>query len=355
MTAIDKFERLEATGLWRSSPDAQRIEVYVSIGDTTLVIIDRKDNALAHWSLAAIARASPEMRANPLGHSEQDPTIYHPDGDPGETLELTADNTEMITAIETLRAAVARSRPHPGRLRLGAVLASVSAVVALGMVWLPHALVQHTISVVPMVKRAEIGADLLARIARITGTPCSAAQADSDAAKALTKLGNRLPAPNGHNRLVVMRDGVPTSAHLPGGILLLDAELIEGFDAPDVVAGYIVAERLRVTLYDPLEKLLDYAGLAASFRLLTTGLLSEDSLQSYSEHLLGAPQVVLDEETLLAGFKAWSVRATPYAYALDQSGETTLSLIEADPFAGSAPDLVLDDSDWLRLQSICNG
>ena len=65
----------------------------VSIGDATLVISDLKDQALAHWSLAAIERTNPGQR----------PAIYHPDGDAGETLELAQDEGQMIDAIEKLR------------------------------------------------------------------------------------------------------------------------------------------------------------------------------------------------------------------------------------------------------------
>ena len=56
MTALSKYARLEATGLWRAGPDEQRREVIVSIGDATLVISNLKDQALAHWSLAAVDR-----------------------------------------------------------------------------------------------------------------------------------------------------------------------------------------------------------------------------------------------------------------------------------------------------------
>ena len=72
-------------------------------------------------------------------------------------------------------------------------------------------------------------------------------------------------------------------------------------------------------------------------------------------NLLDSPGMSLDTETLLAGFEAWSVRAAPYAYARDETGETTLGLIEADPFADGAPPALLSDSDWLRLQAICGG
>ena len=48
-------------------------------------------------------------------------------------------------------------------------------------------------------------------------------------------------------------------------------------------------------------------------------------------------------------------RTNAYAYARDVSGESVLSLIEADPMAGREPVLLLSDADWLRLQTICGG
>jgi hypothetical protein len=48
-----------------------------------------------------------------------------------------------------------------------------------------------------------------------------------------------------------------------------------------------------------------------------------------------------------------NLRTTPYAYAVDITGETTLQLIEADPMSGKETRPVLSDADWLRLQGIC--
>ncbi|MEM1073925.1 MAG: hypothetical protein AAGI36_05695, partial [Pseudomonadota bacterium] len=76
MTALKKYARLEASGLWRAAPDEQRREVVVSIGEATLVISDMRDSAITHWSLAAVERSNPGKR----------PALFHPDGDPGETL-----------------------------------------------------------------------------------------------------------------------------------------------------------------------------------------------------------------------------------------------------------------------------
>ena len=129
MTALTKYDRLEAAGLWRAAPDQQRVDVVVCIGDATLTIKDMRDQALAHWSLAAIARANPGKR----------PALFHPEGDSTETLEIAADEDEMIRAIEKLRKAVERARPHKGRLRGFLTAGILAAGLAAAVVLLPDA------------------------------------------------------------------------------------------------------------------------------------------------------------------------------------------------------------------------
>ncbi len=342
MTALSEYQRLEATGLWRAAPDAQRVEVIVSIGDATLVITDLQDRALAHWSLPAVARANPGQR----------PALYFPDGNPGETLELSKSEADVIDAIEKLRATIERRRPHPGRLRLVTFVTVLAGVMALMVWWLPGAMRRHAVNVVPEVKRQEIGAALLTHIQRVTGPPCR----EAEGGFALTRLGQRLPSANGSGRLLVMRNGVRDTVHLPDGSILINRILVEDYEEPDIVAGYVIAARLRTTLSDPLADLLKHTGLWVSFRLLTTGKVDDETLESYAEYLLVAPSRPLNDDVLLAGFEAWSVRSTPYAYAVDITGEATLALIEADPFAVTAPETaILSDADWLRLQGICGG
>jgi hypothetical protein len=101
--------------------------------------------------------------------------------------------------------------------------------------------------------------------------------------------------------------------------------------------------------------LLGESPVWASFRLLTTGEIEDATLAAYAEHMLTAPQASLDHETLLVGFAAYEISSTPYAYAVDPTGESTLPLIEADPFAQSAAPPILSDADWLRVQGICSG
>ena len=169
------------------------------------------------------------------------------------------------------------------------------------------------------------------------------------------RLARRLPAPGGAGQLAVVRGGVKDAVALPGGTILINRGLVEDHEGPDVVAGYIVAERLRAEVHDPLDDLLAHGGLWSSIRLLTTGALDEETLNAYAEYLLTGARPDLDDDVLLKGFEAWRVRSTPYAYARDISGETTLPLIEADPYATATPEPVLSDANWLRLQGICGG
>lgn len=342
MTALTQYQRLESTGLWRETATAQRREVVVSLGDATLTISDLHDRALTHWSLAAVARTNPG----------ETPAIYHPDGDPDETLELDpAEAAEMIAAIDTLRSAINRTRPRPGRLRLYSLLASFSAVAALAVFWLPGAMRDHATEVVPQAKRHEIGADLRSAMQRVTGPNC----AEAAALPALRRLAQRLPDPRGRvPDLQVVRGGVRTAEALPGGAILINAALIETHEDPDVVAGHILAAQTRAALSDPLRALLETGGLRSSFRLLTTGSVSDAALSRHAETLAARPSGAPPDDALLAAFSRAGIRATPYAYAMDVTGETTLTLIEADPYASRMPEqIVLSDSDWLRLQGIC--
>ena len=309
----------------------------MSIGEATLTIADGNDKALTHWSLAAVERVNPGVL----------PAIYYPDGDPGETLELADSEDAMIDAIERLRQAIERARPHPGRLRLVSVLATVSAVLAVLVLWLPGALLRHTVSVVPEIKRQEIGQALLGRIERVSGAACET----PDSTVVLSRLAQRTAV----RQLVVLPAGVAGSLHLPGGIVLLNKALIEDHTDPAVAAGFILTERARAEIHDPLTQLLSYSGPVASFRLLTTGKLTQEDLDHYAEQVLVAPRPLLTDEQTLGLFAQAAIPSTPYAYARDITGETVLGLIEADPMAGRTLEPVLRDRDWVQLQNICGG
>lgn len=339
MTALNEYQRLETFGLWHASPRDQRRDVIVQLGEATLTISDTRMQALSHWSLPAVERLNPgEM-----------PACFGPGPEISEVLELEDDT--MIAAIERVHAAVTKRHRKPGRLRLW-MLAGVMAVLALGvMLWLPGALVRQALDVVPWAKRVELGEALLADISRVGGLPCDGALG----ARALERMRVRL-LPDGRNRLVVLRDGVSRSAHLPGGIILLGRPLVEQTDDPMIPAGHVLAEAEAAAEYDPLRRLLEDEGMFTSLRLLATGTVSEDALRDHAEHVLTTDTRPPDI-ALLKRFTEARVPSTPYAEELVASGAATQAevadLIARDPIPPGGARRVLTDGDWVSLQSIC--
>lgn len=337
MTALKQYERLEALGIWREGPEAQRREVICSFGDATLVIFDGRSNRpLAHWSLAALVRCNPGRM----------PAVFSPSEEPGEDLEI--EDRDMVAAIEKLQSALEAQRPHPGRLR-GMLIWGVVGLVVAGLVWkLPSAVVEQTARVTPAAARAEIGRAVLADLAKTTGTPCHSTSGDA----VLTVLSERLP---GQRQIVVLPRALPGGLRLPGDILAVDRRVVTGPDTPDVIAGTVIATELA-DRQEPLLKFLEWAGLGTAARLLISGSLPEGSAQGYGRALLDAPQAPApDTAALLPAFAAAGVSSAAYAYFLDPSGESVLPLIEGDPFGGKpAARPILDEAQWISLQDICN-
>ena len=336
-TALKKYQKLESPGLWREAPELRRREVVVAFGEASLTLSDpRTDSALSHWSLPAVERLNPG----------ETPALYSPGRDALETLEL--DDALMIAALETVRGAIAAERPKPGRLRGQLFLLGTTVVLLLAGSFLPGALVRHTAAMVPLSMRLSIGQMALADLGRVTGPPC----ADPSGQAALDRLALRLFGPTAP-QLRILPDGTALASHLPGNIITLHRSLIEGRSGPEVAAGFAIAEATRAAAADPLQPLLRHAGLRATFGLLTSGRLAASDIEGYGAELMTATPAVLAAEPLLAAFAQAGVPSTPYARALDPSGEAVLALIEADPFAKEAPRPLMPDGDWISLQAIC--
>ncbi|MEL6204212.1 MAG: hypothetical protein AAFR47_02715 [Pseudomonadota bacterium] len=337
MTALTQYARLECPGLWRPDPTAQRIEVVVSFGDASLVISDKAGRALTHWSLAAVARINPEER----------PALYTPSAEALEVLEI-ADDT-MVDAVETVRRAVIRARPRSGRVRGLGVAAVAVALLVVSVWWLPGALVRHAATVLPAPTRAALDAGLYAAIARVAGQPCSSPRGE----RALDRLAARIGLSDGAGALDVMPQGVGGVIALPGGHVLVGRTLVEDHETPEVLAGFVIAERVRTP--DPLVAFLSDAGLRVTVRVLTTGRIPQDAVMRWAERRVAATPVPPPAEILLPAFASAEIPSSPYAYARDMTGETVLPLIEGDPMRGQTVSALLPDGDWVALQNICEG
>jgi hypothetical protein len=336
MTALEQYSRLEATGLWREGPDAQRCEVLVSLGKATLIIATPAEIVRTHWSLPAVARLNPGKR----------PALYAPGAQAEERLEI--EDPTMIEAIEKLRTAIERRRPHPGRLRLWIGASMGALMLALAVFWLPGALIRQTVSLLPAASREAIGTQLLQEIGRLAGPICTAPRG----ASALTRLARRTLGETAP-RVAVLPSAIPDTLSLPGRIIVIDAGLVEDHDTPEVLAGFLLAEAVRRAEIDPMLRLLSEAGLGVTLRLLTTGRIDSAALHAHAVTLLSHEARPVSEPALIARFAQAGLSVVPYARANQGAAAGVQALIDADPLRGQPQITLISDADWVSLQDIC--
>lgn len=333
MTALDQYERLESGGLWRENAEAQRRDVLVSFGNATLVISDTAARPLAHWSLPAVVR---------LNEGER-PALFAPSDDATETLEI--DDGTMIDAVEQVRRGLLMARPHPGRLRHVLTAIVVLLVLFLGVFWFPNAVRKQTLSVVPQSKRAEMAAVILGQVQEELGQRCESPRG----LQALQALNTRLFGPQSRTQIVVLPSGLGEAIALPGGLILLDQAIVEGTDDPNVVAGYALAAFQAAQDADPLGPVIDHAGIQPTLNLLTTGDLSQSSLDSYAATLTATRNLINISDSTQTAFDQVGVPSAPLIQ--DQRSRGRDVDLEGTT---SASQPVLSDGDWIALQGICD-
>ena len=345
MTALEKYARLEGTGLWAASREDQRREVVVNFGDATLVISDsRSMQVLSHWSLPAVERLNPGTR----------PALYSPDGDPGEVLEI--DDALLIDALKELQSALKPERTLWARMRRPVFAALSAAVVLGGALIVPPALVDHTASVVPMSKRVEFAEAFRHDLLRGGAHLCHSPYGDP-ALGALQRALFQTPA-----RIVVMR-GLPAEEprvqHVMGRLFIIDARLLDEAESAEALGGAILLAAQRSAEEDPLRPLLRHAGVVATFRLLTSGELPDAAIRGYAMAIYRAGVTTPAIEPLLERFARVELSTRPLTdnpYPLDPSvSALQASLRERDPM-GSEPARasLLSDGQWVSLLNICD-
>lgn len=342
MTALEKYARLEAPGVWRSGPDAQRRDVVVSLGNASLILCDsRSGAALSHWSLRAVRRLN-------RGTS---PAIYSPDPeDDGETLEI-SDPT-LIEALSAIRAVLT---PKPPLRWLRTVMLAGSAALVIGAVlWLPGLMAARTARLVPDASRVQIGREAFNTVFASTTNARICTYAAGR--EALAALRNRVLGSQWRVSVVAGIDGFK-SAHFPGRLIVLGDDLLTRLDSPDALAGWLITEAHAAEQSDPLLDLLSFTGSRATFSLLTTGDLPDAALVGYGAVRLSHPPALPDPEYLVQQFGTLNVSPLPYADSIadtvPDAAQTLHSRVHDQPGAHSMADMLIGDGQWLTLQNIC--
>ena len=310
-----------ADGWWRPLPHAEERRVRVSLGEATLTLAEVDGEPLAHWSLPAIERVS------------DDPPRYAPHEEAEEGLRV--DDAEMVEAIERVRRAV-RRRPKAPRIRR--VVLALAALAAVVLAWRTglDPVYRAAAANLPAPVLANLDDALMDRIAGRAGAPCDG----QPGAKALGALAESVLGPD--RRAAVLPDW-SGAAELPGGLVVVGRDAVEGVDDPIAAAGWLIAAEIEE---GPATRFLSHAGPAAAFRLMSTGAAPDAALDAYAEAILAAPDLP-DAETLAARFEAAGLSATPFARA---SGDAVLAALDPYPVGGAAP---LGDAGWIALRDIC--
>ena len=332
MTALEKFDRLESLGLWKESETSQKKEVIVSFGKASLVLSDNHDTPLTHWSLGAV-----EIR-----ETGDERVLYAPDKTGFETLEIT--DPTMNRAISKVRKAIRKPKSHRGRIRLLSTLLITACLCLLAIFWFPKALTDYTAQIVSNAKAREIGARLMPHINQYAGQPCQA----SGTGFVIRKLEDRL-TDTSHNTLFIADMRTQYSTHLPGGIILANRNLVEGFSGPEVLAGFVLMERALQEQRPAIHALFSQAGPIATLSFLITGDISDEVLGTFAKTLMTRSMTLPDTTALLKIFKAVDISSTPFAGVLNNQ-----VLAAGDPVKGPFKP-ILTDPEWLALQSICEG
>lgn len=313
--------------MWRSGPDEQRRNVYITVGDAELVIEDKAGTALSHWSLPALVRLNPSEL----------PARFAPSDASDEQLEV--EEPEMIAALDRVMRAVEKGRRRPGALRRLTLGLTVGFVVGIGALWLPGALRKQAATIIPPAQRMEIGTAILEEVTALTGPACS----NPTGTEALAQLRQRL-FPTTPVQLVILRDLPRTTLTLPGGIIAMSDSVLNRQDDPDVAAGHILAAALTARAVVPLETFLDRMSFLNLTRMLATGNVPVAAIENHVERLVLSDPQMLSAQTLRPGFDA--ARLTWGAYA------RATNLPEGDAAPSMMPP-VMEDTLWQALREIC--
>lgn len=338
MTALDEYQRLESTGLWRETDDDDPVEVVISFGTATLVLSTLDDAPVAHWSLSALEQSGTADGA----------VIYSPDADGRETLLIS--DPDMIAALEKVKAAHARGRKNPGRLRLALALLALACVAYWVIFWLPGGLERHVAASIPRAQAGLIGTELLADIKSRVGLECG----DRKGVFAANKLAAALPG-TGQIKLHVLELGALPTLALPGNHLLINKQAVASAQSPEEIAGWIASELARARALPPLLSITQKVTLVDNLRFLFTGGYTPETSVKLVEKLLGEPAEIPQtmDANALDILKSAKISPAPYAQALTRMGAEAarVKLFDVeDLFA----EPVLDDQNWVALQGICN-
>ncbi len=372
MTALKQYARLEAAARYFDGQSGRPLDVLVSFGERSLVIIGFDDAAKGHWPLATLKAVS----------DRGDPTIQLvPDLQSDERLVI--QDAEMIRAIERVCPGL-RKKPADKKGIRRAVFwsgAAIGAVLLLVFVILP-ALAGRLAPFIPPEKERALGDALVLQIRDLLSLGgseigfCNAPDGQAALSEMTARLNGAadLPAELG---VAVMDHSMINALAAPGGRVVLFRGLIEDAESPEEVAGVLAHEMGHVLHRDPTVGVLRSAGTAGILGMMVGDVFGATIIVAGSEVLLNAryqrdvearadraaveilERAGLPSTPFAAFFRRLADRfggsqgLLDYLSSHPALGERAEAAAAADQIGTAAFEPVLDDAQWLALREIC--
>ena len=111
-------------------------------------------------------------------------------------------------------------------------------------------------------------------------------------------------------------------------------------------------ERARATGSASRTNMFQSIGTLATLTFMANGTVSNNLRATYAREILTDPRTRPANTTLLPLFNAAKLDSGPFAYAIDETGQTTTSLISGNTMQNNY-HLQITDADWITLQAIC--
>lgn len=338
MTALDQFDRLEATAIWRRSERDTEQEVLVTFGNATLTLsaLDQAgDRPVAHWSLGAVRRRSA------IG----DAVVFSPDDQASET--LTVEDPLLIDALErVLRDRIKGTQIRGRRSKFKWMVGSLAACAAIYLLAPAMAVNVATRLISP--ERAELLAgEMITLIEGRTGPECRNGAANS----ALETIASKI-SPERKFAVHVLDLGDNLTVPLPGHILL-DRELLERTATPEELAGWIGYAIVDSEKSAATRNLFDGSSMGDIIRFLSDGTVTPDAKnRAVNSLMLGDLQ--FDNEaipTVTSILSVASIKTTDWSAGLQREGiNATIrseNNLDVEPLMG--------EPGWLAVKNVCSG
>ena len=371
MTALPRYELLEAEGRYFDGETARPRDVVVKFGDASLIVLNRTDVPITHWPLASLRK---------LGDGAGGMTLIP---DHGSSERLMIDDDAMIDAITQVCPDLGRRAPVSRNRRRRALIWAVLALTSVYFLFfhIVPAISERMAELIPADAEVAMGEKVVDEIADFFSEDDEAVFCAAPAGKAaLAAMTARLEA--GADvylplTVQVVKHKMVNAFALPGGQIVLFSGLLDAAETPEEVAGVLAHEIGHVAARDPTRLFLRTAGSAGLLGLLlgdftgagATVALAEALLHSsyrreaeaaadvYATDMLnsrGLPTAPFAdffmrlEEKEGASAKFFSHLATHP----DLSGRAAKT--RAADRIGDAPfDPILTDQQWVALKGIC--